>query len=162
MVTIHNDKKAVNGSLLSIGEVAKRTGTNVSTIRFYADQGLIPVARSNSGHRVFARAVIRRVSFILIAQNLGYSLRQVRQALDSLPDKRTPNKSDWTRLSKKFSKEIEQRIESLRTLQAKLDGCIGCGCLSLQSCRLYNANDSAAEFGSGPRYLLGDRYSPDK
>ncbi|MBL4673728.1 MAG: redox-sensitive transcriptional activator SoxR [Arenicella sp.] len=162
MVSIHNDKKTVKGSLLSIGDIAKRTGTNVSTIRFYADQALIPVARSNSGHRVFARAVIRRVSFILIAQNLGYSLKQVRQVLDSLPDKRTPTKSDWTRLSNKFSKEIEQRIESLRTLQSKLDGCIGCGCLSLKSCRLYNPNDSAAEFGAGPRYLLGDRYSPDK
>jgi MerR family redox-sensitive transcriptional activator SoxR len=149
-------------SLLSIGDVAKRTGTNVSAVRFYADQGLIPVSRSNSGHRVFARAVIRRVSFILIAQNLGYSLKQVRQALDSLPDKRTPTKADWARLSNAFSKKIEQQIESLRTLQSKLDGCIGCGCLSLQSCRLYNPNDTAAEFGAGPRYLLGDRYSPDK
>ena len=92
---------------------------------FYADQGLIPVSRSNSGHRVFARAVIRRVSFILIAQNLGYSLKQVRQALDSLPDKRTPTKADWARLSNAFSKKIEQQIESLRTLQSKLDGCIG-------------------------------------
>ena len=162
MVTIYDDKKAIKGSLLSIGDVAKRTGTNVSTIRFYADQELIPVARSNSGHRVFSRAVIRRVSFILIAQNLGYSLKQIRQALDSLPDKRTPNKADWTRLSAKFSQEIEQRIDGLRTLQSKLDGCIGCGCLSLKSCGLYNANDSAAEFGAGPRYLLGDRYSPDK
>ena len=97
-------------SLLSIGDVAKRTGTNVSAVRFYADQGLIPVSRSNSGHRVFARAVIRRVSFILIAQNLGYSLKQVRQALDSLPDKRTPTKADWARLSNAFSKKIEQQI----------------------------------------------------
>lgn len=162
MATLDNDKKVVKGSLMSIGDVAKRTGTNVSTIRFYADQELIPVARSNSGHRVFARAVIRRVSFIMIAQNLGYSLKQVRRALDSLPDKRTPNKSDWTRLSNKFSKEIEQQIESLRTLQSKLDGCIGCGCLSLKSCQLYNANDSAADFGAGPRYLLGNRYKPSK
>jgi MerR family redox-sensitive transcriptional activator SoxR len=162
VVTISNDKKIVKGALLSIGDVAKRTGTNVSTIRFYADQDLIPVARSNSGHRVFARAVIRRVSFILIAQNLGYSLKHVRKALDSLPDKRTPTKSDWTRLSNKFSKEIEQRIESLKTLQSKLDGCIGCGCLSLKNCRLYNADDSAAALGAGPRYLLGDRYSPEK
>jgi MerR family redox-sensitive transcriptional activator SoxR len=82
--------------------------------------------------------------------------------LDSLPDKRTPTKADWARLSNAFSKKIEQQIESLRTLQSKLDGCIGCGCLSLQSCRLYNPNDTAAEFGAGPRYLLGDRYSPDK
>ena len=117
--------------------------------------------RSNSGHRVFARAVIRRVSFILIAQNLGYSLKKIREALNSLPDKRTPTKSDWTRLSRKFSGEIEQRIDSLKRLQSKLDGCIGCGCLSLQSCRLYNPDDLAADFGMGPRYLLGDRYLPD-
>ncbi len=149
------------GSLLSIGEVAKRTGTSVSAVRFYADEGLIPVVRSSSGHRVFARAVIRRVSFILIAQNLGYSLKKVREALNSLPDKRTPTKADWTRLSKNFSNEIEQRIDNLRALQAKLDGCIGCGCLSLRSCQLYNPNDSAAVLGMGPRYLLGDRYLPD-
>jgi len=148
-------------SLLSIGEVAKRTGTNVSAIRFYADEGLIPVARSSSGHRVFARAVIRRVSFILIAQSLGYPLKRVQMALNSLPDKRTPTKADWTRLSRQFSDEIEQRIGSLRTLQSKLDGCIGCGCLSLKSCSLYNPEDLAAEFGAGPRYLLGERHSPD-
>jgi len=149
-----------SGSLLSIGDVAKRAGTKVSAIRFYADEGLLPAVRSSSGHRVFARATIRRVSFILIAQNLGYSLKQIREALDSLPENRTPTKADWTRLSRKFSKEIEQHIERLKTLQSKLDGCIGCGCLSLNSCRLYNPNDSAAEFGMGPRYLLGDRYSP--
>lgn len=148
-------------SLLSIGEVAKRTGTNVSAVRFYADEGLIPVVRSSSGHRVFARAVIRRVSFILIAQSLGYPLKRVQMALNSLPDKRTPTKADWTRLSRQFSDEIEQRIGSLRTLQSKLDGCIGCGCLSLKSCSLYNPEDSAAEFGAGPRYLLGERHSPD-
>lgn len=162
MVTMSSPKRSAKGSLLSIGELAKRTGTNVSTVRFYADQGLIPVARSNSGHRVFSRAVIRRVSFILIAQNLGYSLKQVQQALDSLPDKRTPTKADWSRLSNKFSKEIERKIDGLRALQSKLDGCIGCGCLSLKSCRLYNPEDSAAKFGAGPRYLLGDRYSPTK
>ena len=145
-------------SLLSIGDIAKRTGTSVSAVRFYSDEGLIPVIRSSNGHRVFGRAVIRRVSFILIAQNLGYSLKNIREALDSLPEKRTPTKSDWTRLSRKFSKEIEQRIERLRTLQSKLDGCIGCGCLSLQSCRLYNPDDSATGFGMGPRYLLGDSY----
>lgn len=148
-------------SLITIGELARRTGTSVSTVRFYSDQSLIPVVRSNSGHRVFPRAVIRRVSFILIAQNLGYSLREIGDALDSLPEKRTPTKADWTRLSRKFSVEIEQRIERLRTLQSKLDGCIGCGCLSLKSCRLYNPDDSAAKLGMGPRYLLGDRSLPE-
>ena len=147
--------------LLSIGEIAKRTGTNVSTIRFYADEGLIPVARSSSGHRVFSRAVIRRISFILIAQNLGYSLKRIRLALNALPEKRTPTKADWTRLSRQFSGDIERRIEHLKTLQSKLDGCIGCGCLSLKTCRLYNSDDSASALGAGPRYLLGDRFIPD-
>jgi len=156
------ETNAINtGLLLTIGEIAKRTGTSVSAVRFYSDEGLIPVVRSASGHRVFARSVIRRVSFILIAQNLGYSLKEIRDALDSLPDKRTPTKADWTRLSRRFSKEIEQRIESLKTLQSKLDGCIGCGCLSLQSCRLYNPDDLAASFGKGPRFLLGDRHLSD-
>jgi len=142
---------------LTIGQVAKRTGCNVSALRFYADEGLIPATRSTSGHRIFSRAVIRRVSFILIAQNLGYSLKQIRQVLSSLPDKRTPTKADWSRLSKGFSKELEKRIRHLQKLQSSLDGCIGCGCLSLQSCQLYNAQDKAAEFGAGPRYLLGDK-----
>ena len=157
-----SETKEVNaGSLLTIGELAKRTGTSVSAVRFYSDEGLIPVVRSASGHRVFARSVIRRVSFILIAQNLGYPLKKVRDTLESLPAKRTPTKVDWTRLSRRFSKDIEQRINSLKTLQSKLDGCIGCGCLSLQSCRLYNPDDLAASFGKGPRFLLGDRHQSD-
>ncbi len=142
---------------LSIGEVAKRTGCNVSAVRFYADQGLIPAARSPSGHRVFSRTVIRRVSFILIAQNLGYSLHDIGGVLASLPDHRTPTKSDWTRVSKIFSRQLDERITQLKKLQSSLDACIGCGCLSLQACQLYNPDDIAASLGAGPRYLLGDR-----
>lgn len=144
-------------SMLSIGDIAQRTGCAVSAIRFYADKGLIPVVRSSSGHRVFSRTVIRRVSFILISQNLGYSLRDIAKALDSLPDNRTPTKADWTRLSKAFCKQLDERIKQLESLKSSLNSCIGCGCLSLQNCHLYNPDDIAAGLGSGPRYLMGDK-----
>lgn len=147
------------GVMLSIGELAARTGTSVSGIRFYADKALIPAVRSNSGHRVFARSVVRRVSFILIAQKLGYSLAQISKALLALPEERTPNKTDWSRLSRTFSQDIQRKIDELETLKSKLDGCIGCGCLSLASCELYNKDDAAANLGAGPRYLLGDKPS---
>lgn len=142
---------------ISIGLLAKRTGTSVSAIRFYADEGIIPFVRMRGGHRSFNREVIRRVSFILISQNLGYSLKEIRNALASLPDNRTPTKADWTRLSKRFSVEIDSKIEQLQQLKDSLDGCIGCGCLSLKRCHLYNPNDAALRFGAGPRYLLGNK-----
>ncbi len=143
--------------LISIGHIAKRTGCSVSAIRFYATENLIPFTRSASGHRHFHRSVIRRISFILISQNLGYSLQEIKSALDSLPNNRTPTKADWERLSRRFSKDIESRISELRDLQSKLSGCIGCGCLSLKKCQLYNLNDHISENGSGPRFLLGDK-----
>lgn len=143
--------------LISIGLIAKRTGSKVSAIRYYADENLIPSSRSNSGHRLFHRSVIRRVSFILISQNLGYTLQEIKSALDSLPNKRTPTKADWDNLSRHFSKDIESRIDELRELQSKLSGCIGCGCLSLKKCKLYNLNDHISEKGSGARFLLGDK-----
>ena len=146
-----------NAPLISIGLIAKRTGSSVSAIRFYATENLIPFTRSTSGHRLFHRSVIRRVSFILISQNLGYSLQEIKGALDSLPNNRTPTKADWERLSRRFSKNIESRISELRELQSKLSGCIGCGCLSLKKCQLYNLNDHISENGSGPRFLLGDK-----
>ncbi len=143
-------------NLLSIGELATRTGTEVSAIRFYADQNLIPSTRAASGHRLFHRATIRRVSFVLVAQSLGYSLKEILTVFTSLPDQRTPTKTDWTRLSRKFSRDLDRRIQQMELLKRKLDSCIGCGCLSLRSCRLYNPDDSAAKFGTGARYLLGD------
>ena len=145
--------------LVSIGEIAQRTGCAVSAVRYYADQGLIPVGRSNSGHRVFSRTVIRRVSFILIAQNLGYSLQDIANLLATLPENRTPTKSDWSKLSKVFSRQLDEQIEQLLTLKQSLNNCIGCGCLSLKSCRLYNPADLAASLGTGPRYLMGDKPS---
>lgn len=143
-------------SYISIGQLAQRTGTSVSAIRFYADEGIIPFVRMDSGHRSFNREVIRRVSFILISQNLGYSLKEISNALESLPNNRTPTKADWTRLSKRFSTEIDVKINQLQQLKNSLDGCIGCGCLSLKRCHLYNPKDAAKGFGVGPRYLLGN------
>lgn len=143
--------------LISIGQVASRTGVQVSAIRYYADELLIPSIRGTSGHRLFPRSVIRRVSFILIAQGLGYTLKQIRAALASLPDNRTPTKADWDKLSRRFTHDIEDHIERLQQLKSKLSSCIGCGCLSLKNCRLYNQGDKISTKGTGPRFLLGDR-----
>ena len=146
---------AINNSI-SIGELAKRTGVRVSAIRFYADKKLIPSTRAESGHRFFPRHVVRRVSFILVAQSLGYSLGEIGELFERLPDSRTPTKRDWQSLSKSFVVDIDERINHLENLRSKLDGCIGCGCLSLKACHLYNPDDTAANFGTGARYLLGD------
>ena len=142
--------------LVSIGFVAKRTGNAVSLIRYYANESLIPSVRTSGGNRVFPRSVIRRVSFILIAQKLGYALDDIRQLLNTLPDQRTPNKEDWAKLSEIFNAHIARRISELTALQSSLEGCIGCGCLSLDKCNLYNKNDNIAENGAGARFLLGD------
>ena len=143
-------------SSLSIGEVAARTGLAVSAVRFYADGGLIESERSPVGHRRFRRATIRRLSFILICQKLGYSLAEITAVLDSLPSGRTPTEADWQRLSRQFALKLQSRIDSLETLKEKLDGCIGCGCLSLRACQLWNPEDGASNLGTGPRFLLGD------
>lgn len=145
-----------NDPLLSIGAVAKRTGLAVSAIRFYADEGLITATRNQAGHRRFPRSSLRRVSFIRTCQQLGYSLEVIRAKLELLPDARTPNEQDWERLATDFARDLDSRIERLQLLREKLAGCIGCGCLSLQRCALWNADDVAASFGAGPRWLLGD------
>ena len=146
----------IKDPFVSIGVIASRTGTAVSAIRYYESELLIPSIRNAGGHRVFQRSVIRRVSFILIAQNLGYSLNEIREALSTLPEGRTPTKHDWERLSRQFSGHIDQKIERLQRLKHKLSSCIGCGCLSLKACQLYNLDDEAGDLGSGARYLLGD------
>jgi len=112
--------------------------------------------RNNSGHRRYLRADIRRVSFILVAQKLGFTLPEIRTQLDKLPESRTPTKADWTKLARQFRAQIDARINDLEQLRDTLDGCIGCGCLSLKRCQLYNRDDQAAVLGTGPRYLLGD------
>ncbi len=141
---------------LSIGELANRTGFAITAIRFYESEGLVSSTRNASGHRRFKRGDIRRLAFIKISQNLGFSLSEIRDTLSTLPDRRTPTKRDWERLSKHFAQQIDQRISGLVQLRENLSTCIGCGCLSLSSCQLFNPKDAAAALGAGPRYLLGD------
>ena len=144
---------------LSIGDIAARTGLAVSAIRYYEAQGLIATWRNAAGRRRFQRADIRRLSFVMIAQQFGFTLPQIRVELDRLPKHRAPTKADWSRISAEFRSGLDARITRLEKLRDTLDGCIGCGCLSLDACTLYNADDRAAQRGTGPRYLMGD--SPD-
>ncbi|MCL4147774.1 UNVERIFIED_CONTAM: hypothetical protein GTU68_037582 [Idotea baltica] len=145
---------------LRIGRISQRTGLSISAIRFYEEQGLVQSERNATGQRVFQQSDIRKLSFVMIAQNLGFSLREIAQALARLPDNRAPTLKDWEKLAGQFETVLEQRINALQTLRDKLTGCIGCGCLSLDRCALYNAQDRAAALGTGPRYLLGDH--PDQ
>jgi len=147
----------VDKRLLTIGELAERTGSTVSALRFYSDRKLIECSRSSGGKRLFKKEIVRRVSFILIAQQLGYTLDQIQKQLSNLPAGRTPNKRDWERLSNHFTVDLNKKIDQLTKIRDSLSSCIGCGCLSLKSCQLYNAGDSANQLGAGPRYLLGDQ-----
>jgi MerR family redox-sensitive transcriptional activator SoxR len=142
--------------LLSIGDVAGRTGIPATALRFYEARGLISPARAASGHRRYSKDILRRVSFILAAQRVGLSLRDISHALATLPDSRTPTAPDWTRLAAAWRPMLDERIKALELLRDRLDSCIGCGCLSLETCALQNPNDAAASGGQGPRYLLGD------
>ncbi len=142
--------------LLAIGTLASRTGVTVTAVRFYERKGLITSVRTESGHRRFHRSMIRRLSVIVVCQRLGYSLRELGERLGDLPADRAPNDADWAVLTDDFRTEIDDRVERLLTLRDQLDGCIGCGCVSLDACTLYNPGDAAASLGSGPRYLLGD------
>ncbi|MFV2031095.1 MAG: redox-sensitive transcriptional activator SoxR [Gammaproteobacteria bacterium] len=144
---------------LSIGEAARRSGVATSTLRFYESRGLIQAIRVSGNHRRYHRAMLRRISIIRIAQTLGLSLREISNALESLPNKRTPTNRDWEKLSTTWGKQLDQRIANLQNLRDRLSGCIGCGCLSLKRCSLYNAGDLAGSLGAGPRYLLGDEPS---
>ena len=141
---------------LSIGIVADRTGLATSAIRFYEEQGLVRAERNSAGHRRFRRSAIRRLSFILIAQKLGYRLDEIKAQLDWLPMDAAPTDAQWEELARRFRTELDDRIAGLQVLRDKLDGCIGCGCLSLDRCQLYNAEDRVAINGTGPRFLLGD------
>ncbi|MEQ1929594.1 MAG: redox-sensitive transcriptional activator SoxR [Parvularculaceae bacterium] len=145
-----------NDRMLSIGEAAKRSGLNASALRFYESEGLIRSVRSGGGRRWFARSELRRIAFIRAAQAAGLTLEEVKAALSALPDKRTPTKEDWERLSHGWRDLLDERIAALTRLRNSLSSCIGCGCLSLKVCRLYNPDDAAGALGAGPRYLLGD------
>jgi MerR family transcriptional regulator, redox-sensitive transcriptional activator SoxR len=146
---------------LSIGDLADRSGLAVSAIRFYETHGIVRPLRNAGGHRRYGRADLRRLSFALIAQRLGFPLAEIARHLSSLPDDRAPDRRDWERIATGFRADIARRIADLETLSDKLDGCIGCGCLSLDRCTLYNPGDRAARTGTGPRYLLGDRPTDD-
>ncbi len=140
----------------SIGEVAARAGVATSALRFYEDNGLIHSERTDAGHRRYRADVLRRVGFIRVAQRVGLPLSEIRDALHSLPERRTPTRKDWARLARSWQPILDERIAMLEAMKEQLDGCIGCGCLSLDTCALYNPADTAASFGPGPRYLLGD------
>lgn len=140
-------------SLLTIGEVSRRVGVAPSALRFYEQKGLLTAARTAGNQRLYPRAVLRRVSVIKVAQSLGLTLGEIHEALDTLPGGRTPTKRDWERLSKQWRSALDARITSLERLRDNLTSCIGCGCLSLKRCALYNPDDTAAEGGPGPQYL---------
>lgn len=142
--------------LLKIGEMADRTGVAPSALRFYEAEGLITSTRSAGGQRRFVRSMLRRVAFIRVAQRVGLSLEEIREALATLPSARTPSKSDWARLSASWRPRLDEQIAVLERLRDELSSCIGCGCLSLRSCTLYNPHDVAVRNGPGPRYLLAD------
>jgi MerR family transcriptional regulator, redox-sensitive transcriptional activator SoxR len=141
---------------LTIGEVAERSGVATSALRFYEREGLIESTRSPGGQRRFHRDVLRRVAFIRAAQHVGLTLDDIRDSLASLPDNRTPTAADWEKLSRSWRPLLDARIHELERLRDRLDSCIGCGCLSLRVCRLYNPDDVASELGPGPRYLIGN------
>lgn len=142
--------------LLPIGEVAVRSGVAPSALRFYESIGLIQAERTSGGHRLYRRHELRRVAFIRIAQRLGLTLDDVAQALATLPSDRAPTKAQWANLSRSWRHRLDDRIATLQALRDDLTGCIGCGCLSLRRCTLYNPDDVASTRGPSARYLLGD------
>jgi MerR family redox-sensitive transcriptional activator SoxR len=139
---------------VTIGVLAERTGVATSALRFYEAEGLIHASRSSGGQRRFTRDTIRRVSFIRVAQQVGLTLDEIREALHTLPERRTPTERDWHRLATSWRPRLDAQIAMLERLRDRLDGCIGCGCLSLRHCRMLNPGDQAAERGPGPRYVL--------
>lgn len=141
---------------LSIGELATRSGVATSTLRYYEELDLIRSERTAGRQRRYARATLRRVAFIRAAQQVGLSLDEVRTALSRLPVDRAPNATQWNAVAHTWTHRIDRQIADLELLKRKLTGCIGCGCLSLRKCALYNAGDAAAGHGTGARYLLGD------
>lgn len=143
---------------LTIGELAERSGVPASTLRYYDRLGLIPAERSAGNQRRYPRTSLRRVAFVRIAQRIGVSLDEIADALAMLPSDRTPTKADWQRLSRSWRDGLDERIMMLERLRDRLSGCIGCGCLSLRSCALYNPGDTLAAEGDGPRRILDPKY----
>ncbi len=141
---------------LTIGALSERSGVATSALRYYEAEGLIRATRTESGQRRFRRDTLRRVGFIRVAQQVGLTLEEIREALTSLPENRTPNEKDWERLSRSWRPRLDHQIGMLERLRDRLDGCIGCGCLSLRHCKLLNPDDQAAQRGPGARYVLDD------
>jgi MerR family redox-sensitive transcriptional activator SoxR len=140
--------------LLTISEVSRRSGVAASALRFYEDKGLIESERAGSGHRRYARAVLRRIAFIVFAQKMGLTLDEVGLELGKLPGNRVPERADWARISGSWTKRIDDRIAELQRMRAGLTQCIGCGCLSLQQCKLANPGDRISRSGPGPRFWM--------
>ncbi len=145
--------------LLPIGEVARRSGVASSALRFYEERGLISSEREGTGHRRYPRPVLRRIAFIVFAQRIGLTLEEIGVELAKLPPHHAPTRNDWARLSATWTSRIDDRIAELERLKRGLTECIGCGCLSLDRCRLANPGDRAAALGPGPRYWIGERTS---
>lgn len=139
---------------LTIGDIASRTGLAVSAIRFYEDHGIVHPVRNAGGHRRYGAHDIRRLSFVMAAQKLGFPLAEIASHLTHLAPHKAPTKADWSRISRNFRKDIDVRIAALEKLRDTLDGCIGCGCLSLKVCKLYNPDDIKGADGPGPRNLI--------
>ena len=144
-------------ALLTIGELARRTGVSVSAIRFYEAKGLLSPIRTGGGQRRFLRSDIRRLSFALIAQRLGLTVREIEAELGRLPHGRAPTKADWEAIGERLRGRLDEQIALLQRTRDRLGGCIGCGCLSLEQCALYNPEDRAGATGAGPRFLLEER-----
>ena len=148
-------RRLKSSDLLPIGDLARRTGVSVSAIRFYEEKGLVEPIRTAGNQRRFLRSDIRRLSFILIAQQLGLALSEIEAELAKLPHGRTPTASDWNAISQSIRGQLDAKITQLERTRDRLDGCIGCGCLSLSRCQLFNKNDHLSEQGPGPRQVLG-------
>jgi MerR family redox-sensitive transcriptional activator SoxR len=142
--------------LITIGELAERTGVATSAIRFYESRGLITAERTDGNQRRFRRGDIRAVSVIRAAQAVGLSLEEVGGALRALPEGKVPTARDWERMSRRWRRQLDDRIAALERLRDDLSACIGCGCLSMERCALFNQDDIARKLGNGPRYLLGN------
>jgi len=143
--------------LMTITEVARRSGVAASALRFYESRGLITSERAGSGHRRYLRAVLRRIAFIVFAQKIGLSLDEIAVELSKLPHNRVPERSDWGKLSAGWTRRVDDQIEELQRLKAGLTQCIGCGCLTLHQCQLANPGDAVGQAGPGPRFWIGRR-----
>jgi MerR family redox-sensitive transcriptional activator SoxR len=147
-------------ALLAISETARRSGVAASALRYYEERGLISAEREEGGQRRYPRPVLRRIAFIVFAQRVGLTLDEIAAELAKLPPQGVPTRRDWSRLSSTWSERIDARIAELERLRDGLTECIGCGCLSLDRCKLANPDDRAARLGAGPRYWIGDQPAP--